>query len=107
MQDNTIDTLLDQMHAAILVADFAALGQLAAALEDALEMLKHPDQHFLQQISRKAARNAACLKAAGRGVRAAMRRVAEVRQTAAGLVTYDGAGKRAEHVGPGKFARRF
>lgn len=107
MQGDAIEHLLDQMHAAILVADFGALAQLTPPLEAALAGLRQPNQALLQRISRKAARNASCLQAAGRGVRAAQRRLTEVRQNAAGLVTYDGAGKRAEHGGPGQLARRF
>jgi hypothetical protein len=107
MQNDTMERLLDQMHTAILTADFGALGPLAQALELALAGLDRPNQALLQRISHKAARNATCLQAAGRGVRAAVRRLAEVRQNAAGLVTYDGAGKRAAYGGPGQLARRF
>ena len=107
MQNDFLEPLLDQMHDAILAADFATLSLLALTLDAALVALNKADQALLQRISRKAARNAACLQAAGRGVRAAVRRLAEVRQNAAGLVTYDGAGKRAEHGGPGQMARRF
>lgn len=107
MPGDDIEHLLDQMHVAILVADFGTLAQLTPPLETALAGLRQPDQALLQRISRKAARNATCLQAAGRGVRAALRRLTEVRQNAAGLVTYDGAGKRAEYGGPGQMARRF
>lgn len=107
MPDESIERLLDQMHVAILAGDFATLVPLVPQLEAALTGLNRPDQALLQRISGKAARNAACLLAAGRGVRAALRRLGEVRQNAAGLVTYDGAGKRAEYGGPGQMARRF
>jgi hypothetical protein len=107
MQDNAIERLLDQMHAAILVSDFKTMNEVAPDLEKALADLRAPDAALLQRITGKAQRNAACLKAAGRGVRAALRRLTEVRQNAAGLVTYDGTGKRAKLSMPGKLARRF
>ena len=40
--------------------------------------------------------NAAVLLAAQRGIRSARRRLAEIRTTASGLVTYDRSGRRAE-----------
>ncbi len=100
--------VLDQMHGAILTADFAALVALAPQLEEAMlgiGQIRNPT--VLQAVQRKAERNAACLLAAGRGVRAAMRRLAEVQGAGAGLITYDGAGKRADHAISGQLARRF
>ena len=70
MPGNAIERILDQIHTAILVADFAALGRLTPELEAAFAGLTQPDQALLQRISRKAARNATCLQASGRGVRA-------------------------------------
>lgn len=107
MQASAIDQVLDRMHGAILIADFAALAALTPELETALAGLRQPDQAVLQRVAGKAARNAACLQAAGRGVRAALRRVTEVRQATAGLVTYDGSGKRTAPGEPGQLARRF
>ena len=107
MQDDSVEQVLDQMHAAILHADFAALALLTPRLEAAMSALQRPNQAALDRIATKAARNGTCLQAAGRGIRAALRRVNEVRQTATGLVTYDGAGKRAAFGGPGQMARRF
>ena len=107
MPDNQIEGLLDQMHVAILHADFAALDPLAQALELEMAALRQPDEPLLRRISHKAMRNATCLQAAGRGVRAAQRRVAEVRQTSSRLVTYDDSGKRAELGASGQLARRL
>lgn len=109
MQNNhSAAQVLDQMHQAILQADFALLAGLAPALETAVASLgRSADASSLQAIQHKAARNAACLVAAGRGVRSAMRRLAEVQGAGTGLITYDGAGKRASHATPGQLARRF
>ena len=109
MQADAVATqVLDQMHGAILAADFPALAVLAPQLEAALlgiGQIRNPT--VLQALQRKAHRNAACLLAAGRGVRAAMRRLAEVQGAGTGLITYDGAGKRADHAVSGQLARRF
>jgi hypothetical protein len=91
------ETILDQMHGAILRADFARLGSLAPLLETALtEVASLRDTARLQRLRGKAERNEACLLAAGRGVRAAGRRFKELRDAASGLITYDGKGKRAD-----------
>jgi hypothetical protein len=96
------------MHAAILAADFGKLEQLSPALEEALDALKpQRDRAFLELLQRKADRNAACAKAAGRGVRAAIRRLEEVRKNQTGLVTYDENGKRADHGSLSELSRRL
>ena len=109
MLNNAVaEQVLDQMHEAILAANFPVLGQLATKLEAALhEMGPIGDPAALRVIQRKAERNATCLLAAGRGVRAALRRLAEVQGAGAGLITYDGSGKRADHGATGQLARRF
>ncbi len=100
--------VLDQMHRAILAADFLALGLLTPQLEAALNGFGPTGNHAgLQAIQRKAERNAACLLAAGRGVRSALRRLAEVQGAGTGLITYDGAGKRADLGATGLLTRRF
>lgn len=101
------DQILDQMHHAILAADFAALGQLTPQLETALAMNMPGNSTDLNTLQRKAERNSACLLAAGRGVRSALRRLAEVQGAGAGLITYDGSGKRADHATTGQMARRY
>ena len=88
--------LLDLMHQAVFAADYAALS----GLEDSLaQEISRPDfalnEAELQLVRRKALRNATCLLAAGRGIKAARRRLADIRGASGGLVTYDRAGKRA------------
>ncbi len=106
--DLTALELLDQIHSAILIADFATLEQLTPALETSMMAAQTMrEAGLLAKIKVKAERNAACLMAAGRGVRAAQRRVAEIRDAAAGFSTYDPRGKRAQHALPSSFARRY
>ena len=100
--------LLDRIHSAILVADFALLEELTPTLEKSMENAQTMrDAALLAQIKAKAERNAACLVAAGRGVRAAQRRLAEIRDAAQGFSTYNGRGQRAQHGQNSSFARRF
>lgn len=106
--DRLAEQVLDQMHRAILVADFRALAQLTPGLQTALDAIgPMGNPAHLQVIQQKAERNAACLLAAGRGVRSALRRLAEVRGAGAGLITYDGSGKKADHGATGQLARRY
>lgn len=89
--------LLDQIYQAMLRSDYAALSGLAADLE---RELQNPTgaltESGLRLIHQKAGRNAAVLTAAQRGIRSARRRLAEIRATASGLVTYDSNGRRTE-----------
>jgi hypothetical protein len=102
------ELVLDQIHSAILRADFAALAPLTPALEDALVAAQSlRDPAMLQRLSQKASRNAACLLAAGRGVRAAQRRLRELKDANTGFATYDGRGKRAQHGLPSQLTKRF
>lgn len=102
------DLVLDAMHRALIAADFTALGQLTPALETALNLAQSSrDAALLHRLQQKAERNAACLLAAGRGVRAAQRRVAELRDANIGFATYDGRGKRSQHGLPTRLTQRF
>jgi hypothetical protein len=106
--DLTAEQVLDEIHRAILTADFAALAPLTPALETALAIAENSrDRALLQRLSTKASRNAACLLAAGRGVRAAQRRVTELRDANLGFATYDGRGQRAQHALPTRLTKRF
>lgn len=103
-----VEALLDHLHAALIMADFATLQTLAPQLEAALTHLgPQPDRSALERLRRKAERNAACALAAGRGVRSAQRRLAEIRQAASGLVTYDNKGNRRGSSGPEGVSRRY
>lgn len=106
--DMQLEGLMDAMHAAILAADFDRLGLLSPDLDAALDRLpKRLDEKSLLRLQRKADRNAASAAAAAKGVRAAIRRLKDVQQNAAGLVTYDENGLRAEQGGQRALQRRF
>lgn len=94
-------TLLDDIHAALLRHDYPALGPLGEALEAELDAPSAPlDPRGVALIRARAARNEATLKATGKGIRAALRRLAEICQVARGMVTYDRSG-RHETPDPG------
>lgn len=96
MAELTIIQLMDQIHNAILSADFALLSQLDLNLETALVGLKIQSKDELTNLQQKAERNATCLLASGRGVRSALRRLAEIHRNTTSLITYDGSGKRMD-----------
>lgn len=109
-----IEGLLDAVHAALLTADTAALRHLTPALETALTDLEDQvapadpgARRDLERLRRKAGRSAACALAAGRGIRAATRRLEDIRAAASGLATYDSTGHRCECPGAAGMTRRF
>ena len=100
--------LLDQVYDALLRSDYASLQGMAAQLEQELRNpVAQMSEANLSIIRRKAERNGACLLAAQRGVKAARRRLAEIRSTATGLVTYDRSGRRAEVTESRNLAQRL
>jgi len=100
--------LLDLVYDALLRADFASLPMMAEELERELATPSVKlSESQLAIIRRRAERNGACLIAAQRGVKAARRRLAEIRSTATGLVTYDRSGRRAEVSETRNLAQRF
>lgn len=106
--ETDIDALMDQMHCAILAADYSSLGALSPRLEAALvELPAQVDASILRRLRRKAERNATCAQAAARGVRAAIRRLDEVKKNANGLVTYTENGQRNLQAFDGELSRRF
>ena len=100
--------LLDQVYDALIEGAYAALPGMAEQLEHELQTASLTlTEAQLQVIRRKAERNGACLLSAQRGVRAARRRLAEIKSTATGLVTYDRAGRRAEVTESHNLAQRL
>lgn len=99
--------LLDQVYDAMLRSDYAALPALGARLEAVLQGAAPLTEGELQLIHRKADRNGAVLLAAQRGIKAARRRLADVRAASGSLVTYDRSGRRAEHSDSRNLAQRF
>lgn len=100
--------LLDEVQAAVLRHDYGALPDLSAALE---QELARPSQRLdavaLMVIRQKADRNAATLLAVQRGIKAALRRITEIKSVSKGLVTYDRSGRKAEAPTGQGLAARF
>ena len=88
--------LLDEIRTAVVGGDLGLLADLSARLAREVETLEG-DPALARAIRARAERNLMCLDAASRGVRAAQRRLDEIRKAASGTVTtYDGAGRRSE-----------
>jgi len=104
-----MEQLLDQVHAAIVAGDLLLVRAMAGEIDSLLaDLPRLADQGLADRLRAKAERNAACLQAAARGVRAARRRIAEIRAAQDGLATYDGKGKRQElPQGNGTLAQRL
>lgn len=89
-----ITDVLDRTYESLRKADYAALSALTAATEAALADLQAIDADTLHRLKTLALRNAECLKASLKGVRAARRRVEEVLAADRKLVTYGQNGQR-------------
>jgi hypothetical protein len=92
--DSLIDTL-DSVHVAILSGQIENLDNLTHKIGTDSDDLSSASPQQLHDVRKKAARNAQCLQAAMKGIRAAQRRLAELRQAQVGHVTYDQHGHRA------------
>jgi hypothetical protein len=98
--DNDILAVLDATHAALLEGNLDAITPLARRLDVLVGTLHGCAGDTLQLIRAKAARNAKTLQAAEQGVRAAQRRLADLREAASGHRTYGRDGHRAAVGGP-------
>ena len=101
-----LEEILDQTRDALLAGDLAALSGLDDRLAAAAEALPALGLDTARRLQRKADRNARLLQAAGRGLRAARDRMAEI-MTGPGLATYDAQGRKALLVKPGQALGRF
>ncbi|MEH7828647.1 hypothetical protein [Gemmobacter denitrificans] len=101
-----LEELLDQLRAAILAGDFAAFEGIEAALDEAaVEPI--PDED-LARLHHKTRENARLMRACGRGLRMAQRRLTEISRARDGFATYDGQGKLQPHGhGLNALNRRF
>ncbi len=100
--------LLDQVHGALLRAEYGSLGPLTAQIEAELARLEAgSDVAALMHVQARAQRNASCLLATQRGFRSARRRVEEIKAARSGLVTYDTKGRRATPHPTGELTKRF
>jgi hypothetical protein len=103
-----LEALMDRLRDAVLQADFATVSALGPKLEAALGQITGPlDAGALGRLKSKALRNAACLEAAKRGIRAALRRCEEVRSAGRGVQTYNGRGQKADIALAGPMAARY
>jgi len=103
---NHLEDLLDQARDALVAGDLAALSGLDAQLTAAVETLAPLEAAAAQRLERKAMRNARLLQAAGRGVRAARDRFAEI-TAAPDLATYDSQGRKAALASPTREIGRY
>jgi hypothetical protein len=99
---------LDDLHAALRGGKLHDLTALAQAITEQATALHAADPACLPLLQRKAARNAACLQAAANGIRAARRRLKEIRAMASGGATYDRDGRREGSAVPAQhLVQRF
>lgn len=83
---------LDLIRAALRRGDYASLPDLARLAEAQMLSLTAPDAAALHALRARAQATGACLMAAANGIRAAERRLAELREGA--VSTYDPQGRR-------------
>jgi len=103
MQNAALERLLaelDRVHDAVLSGRLDGLAAATTAMEAGLARIESVGLADLELLGRKAQRNADCLDAAARGVRAARRRLAEIRAIDGGLAIYDDKGRRDELPAP-------
>jgi hypothetical protein len=106
--EDALARALEDLHLLVRRGRLTELGGAAEALESALAGAGPVDRAGLERLQRLARRNAESLSAAARGVRAARRRLAEIRAIGAGFVAYEPDGRRDEPAGtPGRLTRRF
>ena len=90
---------LDRVYNLLRSGRLEGLAAATQALEAELARLDPTEAAGLDLLRHKAQRNAVCLDAAARGVRAARRRLTEIRTMESGLGTYDDKGRRDELPG--------
>lgn len=96
-----LEKLVSDTAQALRRGDLAAIGPLAEQTSAALEDLGgETDGSRIEALRNLAKKNALALEAAGRGVRAARRRLAEIVAARSGVQTYDNAGKMQRVGGP-------
>jgi hypothetical protein len=96
-----LEKIVAETLIAIRSGDLSAMGKLALRTDTALaELGEETDAIRLEALRALAGRNALALEAAGRGVRAARRRLAEISSAHSGVQTYDKIGKTKKIGGP-------
>lgn len=107
-QVDAVLTVYADLRAALRQGDFAALEGIAARIEVALDALAgaDPTAGDLDLLRAEALRAADLLDAAGRGVAAARRRIAEIDAVRQGRATYAVDGRRQVIARPSAPPRR-
>ena len=90
----SLEEALDRMTDALQRGAITGLGDLAREIAAACDTLPPKDAARAEGLRRRAARNAVCLQAAARGVRAAVARIAGLTGDAAALSTYGADGRK-------------
>ncbi len=100
---------LDDLRQAARRGDFAAFDSLAGRLAQDVAALEAtpPDPPTLQRLISTAADLTVLLQAAGQGLAAARRRLAEIETVRRGLGTYGGNGQRRHLATPSGATRRL
>lgn len=89
-----LEAVVGETAVALRSGNLAVMGELAARTDAALaEIDSETDPVRIEALRALAQRNATALEAAGRGVRAARRRFADIVSARGGVKTYDNAGK--------------
>lgn len=97
-----LEAVVGETAIAIRGGNLAVMGDLAARTDAALaEIGGETDAARIEALRALAQRNAVALEAAGRGVRAARRRLTEIVSARSGVITYDNAGKTQKIGVPG------
>jgi hypothetical protein len=98
---------LDKVQSALMAGAFDQLQDLSAEIERLMETVEIRTEQDAALIRQKASRNAACLGAAMQGVRAAQRRLTDLREASTGHRTYGPLGQRsAIATGPSSLRQR-
>lgn len=100
--------VLKRERAALCCGDLHELTAIVASKQALLEQIEGPaDTPALEELRRQAQRNQALLEAALRGIRAALSRIAEIRQSVRQCDTYTPGGQiRTLRIGGGSTERR-
>lgn len=93
--EHDLEAALDSAFAALRRGDLTILDSIYAMTETILADLRLTDRVTAARLRNKADRNAACLLAAARGVRAARRRLVEM-TPGARMTTYDAQGRMSQ-----------
>lgn len=89
-----LEAVVGETAAALRSGNLAVMGDLAKRTDAALAgIVGETDAVRIEALRTLAQRNVTALEAAGRGVRAARRRLTEIVSARGGVKTYDNAGK--------------